>query len=245
MAETSNETVNLENEEEEKKIPNDTQETEEEEEKGEEISFIEQVSTALTTAKSDNKLLMVLCENAQELNGQIWNHPDMVTSIKKHAVCLLIRAQTLAYTQFTTLYPVVQFPTVYMINPHNGQVLQCNFKTEHINVESILTNIDLAYQKMIEMQQAASNRAQLQIQEITRAAQQLNANNNNNDNNNDNNNPDVATQNDSNSASISINEMEMRDQDSLASTAIQSPQPQPKKVKKSAQSKLEEIRYDM
>ena len=244
MAEPSNESVNVADIEEEKKIPNDQ---EEDDEKAE-VSFIEQVETALNTAKSDNKLLMVLCENSQELNGQIWNHPDIVTSIKKHAVCLLIREGTLAYNQFTSLYPVISFPTVYCISPQNGQVLQCNFRPQDINIESISKNIDSAYQKMIELQQEAYNRAQSQIRQITQQSNPSNTTSNYNANINDNNNnPDLqnaeeATSPNTNSASLSTEQSGMTSPDSMPSSSIQSPdKPRPKK--KSALSKLEQIRY--
>ena len=242
MAEPTNESVNVEDNEEEKKILDDQ---EEDDEKGE-ISFIEQVETALNTAKSENKLLMVLCENSKELNGQLWNHPDIVISIKKHAICLLIREGTLAYNQFTSLYPVISFPTVYCINPQNGQVLQCNFRPQDINIESISNNINSAYQKMIESQQEAYN-TQLQMRQIIQQSNPNNPSNSNSNDNNNNNHPDIqnaeeATSPDTNSVSVSTEQSEITSEDSMPSSSVQSPdQPRPKK--KSALSKLEQIRY--
>ena len=239
MADSNNDITNAEEDKQPENEINDEKKDEKTEEMDEEsVTFIQQVETALNSAKSANKLLMVLCENAQEVNAQIWNQQDIVKSIKKHAICLLLREGTLAFHQFTILYPVISFPTVYHINPNNGMVLQCNFRDEDINIESILKSIDSAYKTMIESQKEANNRTQLQIREITQSNN--NANNNTNDNNNNTNN-DNNTDNDTNlDAAISIQEMDQRSEDSMQSSLTSIP-PTPKK--KSTLSKLEQIRY--
>mmetsp|Transcript_72078 Transcript_72078/g.114870 ORF Transcript_72078/g.114870 Transcript_72078/m.114870 type:complete len:580 (-) Transcript_72078:156-1895(-) len=132
------------------------EEEEEEKEKTESLSFIQQVETALNTAKSSNKLLVVLCEKCDTLNHEIWNDPKVVEVMQQNAVCLLIREQTLAFHQFTTLYPVISFPTVYVINPSNGQVLQCLFQPQQLNTDAVVQCISESALQMKQQQQVAT-----------------------------------------------------------------------------------------
>ena len=109
------------------------------------LSFIEQVEAALNTAKQTNKLLLVLCErlhsNSESLSREVWNDSKVIDAARQNAVCLLIREQTLSFQQFTVLYPVIAFPTVYVIHPSNGQVLQCLFRAEQLNVDAVIACI--------------------------------------------------------------------------------------------------------
>eukprot|EP01084_Bolivina_argentea_P048501 89366_1 len=186
-----------------------------------EISFIQQVEIALTKAKSENKILMVLCETEQNMEHiSIWNHPRVVESVQNHAICLLIHNETLAFKQFTALYPVIAFPTMYCINPQNGQVLQCKYK-DQITLDTVCESITTSVDLILKQAEEAKKRSALQIREITE--QQTPSNNTNN-------------------PIISIQEMDERSHDSLISSAT--PPNEPKKPKKpsSALTKLQQIR---
>eukprot|EP01083_Nonionella_stella_P222258 793309_1 len=109
---------------------NKEQKTEEKKSPDPSTLFIKQVETALNRAKSENKILMVLIEKEEITSLNIWNNEEIINNIKQYTICLLIHDNTLAYKQFTVLYPIIDFPTIYCINPQNGQVLTCKYKQQ-------------------------------------------------------------------------------------------------------------------
>ena len=123
------------------------------------VPFIEDVTLALNAAKSQNKILIVCCEEAESITNALWENPKVIDAFAKHGVGLLIRENTLPFHQFTVLYPVIAFPCLYCINPQNGQVLQCKYSqdvTVDIAVKSITASSELMQQQQ-QQQQSAMN----------------------------------------------------------------------------------------
>ena len=115
------------------------------------ISFVDQVESALQSAKSSGKMLIVLCEEASTLRGDVWNHERVVERVRGDAVCMLLREGSLAFNQFTTLYPAPTLPTMYCIDPQNGRVLQCKCG-EQITVDAVVQCIAFSADLMRQQQ---------------------------------------------------------------------------------------------
>ena len=114
------------------------------------VPFIEDVSVALNSAKSQNKVFIVCCEQAESVSSPLWSNPTIIDAFAQHGIGLLIIENTLPFDQFTVLYPVIAFPTLYCINPQNGCVLQCKYGQDvnaEIVVKSIITSSALMQQQ--------------------------------------------------------------------------------------------------
>lgn len=157
------------------------------------IHFMEEVEPALTKAKNENKLLVILCENGPSTNNntdtinnnsnnEIWNDSSIIQLLTNNAICLRVYSDSISYEHFVAVYPVFILPTIYFINSSNGKALKILWG-DQITQHNVLTSIDDCFKSM--NQQDNVNSDNNSNNNVVDNNDNIAINNNNNNINND------------------------------------------------------------